>query len=120
MLRWGVASSGHTTVYGHAVVPDEPQQELSSIAYADLNEQLYEQVAKMRLQPKQHALFDAPGRTPTYFRVAEERDPVWTIDEVAAFDHERLQAAAGAAEPWVAPLAVIEEEAHERDREFRQ
>jgi hypothetical protein len=114
-----IHSSGRTVVHGRMVVPDEPFQELSSIQYVPLDEQLYRHAARIRLQPEQQALLEVRGRDPRYFRVAHVEDARMTVQEATAEDRHRLQEAVRSPAAWAAALETIKDEAVERDRALR-
>jgi hypothetical protein len=101
------------------VLPDEPREELRSVAYWTKEEQLFLLARELKNQPKQHAaLYRRGGRT-EYGRIADVDDPPLTIADTWEPDRERLESAARLPSPIVAPLQLIEEESRERDRAFR-
>lgn len=109
---WGESSSEATVPVS---VPDEPRLELGSREFARLEEQLYEHAAKLRLQPNQHAIVQVGTDYPVAFRVGDVPTPSRSIVELRGPDGEVLRTAL-----WAVDLATVHEEAHERDRAFRE
>jgi len=88
--------------------------ELTSREFMQLQEQLWRYEADLRRRPKQHAVATYRGEFPVPFRVGNVPEPEFMQEETFPIDGEILRQV-----PWAARVELIEDEARERDADFR-
>lgn len=113
--RGGGTSHGVSRTLAPVNVPEPPQQELSSIAYDPVPDQLYRHYARLRRLPDRHGVIWYRPEEPEVFTMAEVPDSERTRLAMVRLDAERLRAL-----PWFGRASDIEDEARERDADFRR
>ena len=112
--------TGESVANVPVTLPNDPELELRSVEYWSKDEQLFQLARELKNQPRQHAAFYRRGGRTEYGRIAQVDNPRLTVAELWGPDRDRLLAAAALPSPVVASVELIEEEARERDRVFRE
>lgn len=111
----GSTTRGVSYTYAPINVPDPPKQELSSIAWEPVDDQLYDTYQRIRLLAERRAVTWYRPEEPQVFTMEEVPDSDRTRLAMVRLDGERLRAL-----PFFGRLEAFEAEARERDAAFRK
>lgn len=91
------------------VQPGEPELQLSSVQFENLEEQLYRHVSRMIRKPQQEAVIALGKEMPVEFRVAHIEEPKIGTIQATEIDVDLMRSL-----PFYSPPSVIEEEIRDR------
>jgi hypothetical protein len=99
----------HSVTRSLMVLPGDPQQQLSSVQFENLEEQLYRHVSRMVGRPEREAVMAISKDDPVDFRVAHVENPKIGTIQANEIDIDLMRTL-----PFYSPPSVIEEEIRSR------